>query len=86
MDKKTKSETSEKPRRARLSAWSYLADDPALLPGERRLFIGRSQIPFEAERVRVPLGVRVAEVTVDRTAEATVIASPPRRRGGGATP
>jgi len=64
MDKKTKSETNEKPRRARLSAWSYLADDPALLPGERRLFIGRSQVPFEAERVRVPLGVRVAEVTL----------------------
>ncbi|HEY6463246.1 MAG TPA: hypothetical protein VIY73_23925, partial [Polyangiaceae bacterium] len=34
------------------------------LPGDRRLFIGRSQIPFEAERVRVPPGVRVVEVNL----------------------
>jgi len=64
MDKKTRSETKDKARRARLCAWTYLADDPALLPAERRLFMGRTQIPFEADRVRVPSGVRVVEVTL----------------------
>jgi hypothetical protein len=64
MDKNTKSETRNKPRRMRLSAWSYLSDDPPLQVGERRLFIGRSQIPFEAERVRVSAGMRVVEVNL----------------------
>jgi hypothetical protein len=64
MDKKTKSDTRNKSRRTRLCASSHLADDPALQPGDRRLFVGRSQIPFEAERVRVPSGARVVEVTL----------------------
>jgi hypothetical protein len=64
MDKRTKIEAKEKSRRAHLSAWSYLTEHAALLPGERRLFIGRSQVPFEADRVRVPSGVRVVEVTL----------------------
>ena len=63
MDKKTKSETKTT-RRARLSAWSYLANDPPFQPGERRIFIGRPQIPFEAERVRVSAGLRVVQVSI----------------------
>jgi len=63
MDKKRKSETKTT-RRARLSAWSYLANDPPFQPGERRIFIGRPQIPFEAERVRVCAGLRVVQVSI----------------------
>ena len=52
------------PTCTRLSNCRDLEGDPSLSPGQQRWFFGRPQSPFEADRVRVPSGMRVVEMVV----------------------